>query len=123
MNLRQVAERIETLAKDKFGNTQKMIEASDGVLNKNVVYNMKKENASIPNIVNFEKIAELLEVSTDYLLGKTEDLKPDGVELVVPEILKGVRLAFHRNEFEDLTQSEVDALAKIAEMLKQQRRL
>jgi len=36
----------------------------------------------------------------------------------VPQILKGVPVAFHRGEFEDLTQEEVDALARIAAELK-----
>jgi transcriptional regulator with XRE-family HTH domain len=90
------------------------------------------KKGGVPSVKVLERIASYFEVSTDYLLGKTEnetsendkeDTEDSYTELVVPDILKGVRLAFYRSEFEDLTQSEVDALAKIAETLKAQRRL
>jgi len=58
------------------------------------------------------KIAEYFNVSTDYVLGKTDNLSL--TELVIPDILKGVPTAFHRGEFKDLTQEEVDNLAIIA---------
>ena len=57
------------------------------------------------------KIANFFNVSTDYLLGKHN---APGPELVIPDALKGVPLAFHRGEFKDLTQEEVDNLAIIA---------
>ena len=69
-----------------------------------------------PSVEMISKIADRFNVTTDYLLGKTDDPSPK--ELVVPDVLKGVPVAFHRGEFEGLTQDEVDALAKIAVELK-----
>jgi len=59
------------------------------------------------------------------LTGKGEMflVEKNGVDLIVPEELQGVRVAFDRGEFEDLTQDEVDKLAAIAKMFKEQRRL
>jgi transcriptional regulator with XRE-family HTH domain len=69
--------------------------------------------------VNLSKIASYFNVSTDFLLGRTDDPVP---LLHIPDDLKGVRVAFHRGEFEDLTQEEVDTLAIIARSLKEKRR-
>ena len=72
-----IAKRIEALAKEKYGNTNKMVEASEGVLHGSIIYNMKREKASAPNIVVFQKIADLLETTTDYLLtGKENRVMP-----------------------------------------------
>ena len=67
------------------------------------------------------KLADFFGVTIDYLLGKSDT--PNPPELVIPDILKNIPVAFHRGEFEDLTQDEVDALAVIAGTLKAQRRL
>lgn len=62
-------------------------------------------------------IAQYFDVTTDYLLGMS-----DTPQLVIPPALEGVQVAFHRGEFEGLTQAEVDALAAIAETFKNQRK-
>ena len=86
MDLFAIAKRIEDLAKEKYGNTNKMVEASDGVLHSSIIYNMKREKASIPNIVVFQKIADLLETTTDYLLtGKKNN---DHTKLLLVENLR-----------------------------------
>ena len=64
-------------------------------------------------------LADYFGVTTDYILGKPENVTP----LVIPEELKGIGAAFHRGEFEDLTQDEIEALAVIAKTLKAQRKL
>ena len=69
-----------------------------------------------PSVEMICKIADHLNVTTDYLLDKTDE--PNPKKLVIPDILKGIPVAFHRGEFEGLTQDEVDALAKIAVELK-----
>ena len=68
MDLKTIAERIEALAKRKYGNTNKMVDASNGVLHGSIICNMKRDNASAPNIFVFSTIAKLLETTTDYLL-------------------------------------------------------
>ena len=65
------------------------------------------------------KLAVYFDVTTDYLLGLNENVKP----LIIPDELDGVNVAFHRGDFEDLTQDEIDALATIARTLKAQRKL
>jgi len=74
-----------------------------------------------PSAAMVSKIANYFNVTTDYLLGLSDTPNPQ--ELVVPDILKNVPVAFYRGEFEDLTQQEVDALAVIAKTLKAQRKL
>ena len=50
-------------------------------------------------------------VSTDYLLGKTQELN-------IPKELDQTQVAFNRDEFEDLIQEEVGAMAMIAKTIK-----
>ena len=65
-----------------------------------------------PSVDKVQKIAKYFGVTTDYLLGLSDN--PNPPDLVIPEVLKGVPVAFHRGEFENLTQDEVDSLARIA---------
>ena len=74
------------------------------------------------------KIANYFNTTIDYLLGRTDNInnnlskhKKTEQKLNVPDELKDVMVAFHRGEFEDLIQSEIDALANIAATLKAQR--
>ena len=76
MNLKLIAERIEALAKAKYGSTNKMVDASDGTLSSSVVNNMKRPKASVPSIKVFEKIAKLLDVSVDFLLTGKDSSQP-----------------------------------------------
>lgn len=86
------------------------------------LYN-KYERAGIrPSHETLVLLSEELETTVDYLLGK-DDPTPPGDRLIIPEVLKDVQLAFHRGEFEDLTQSEIDALAVAATALKANRKL
>jgi len=73
-------------------------------------YSMKMETA--------DKIVEYFGVSVGYLSGRTDDTDTG---LVIPDELKGVQVAFHRGEFEDLTQDEIDKLAEFARFIKSQR--
>jgi len=61
-------------------------------------------------------LAGTLDTTVDYLLGKS-----DHNHLIIPDELEGVQVAFHRGEFEDLTQDEVDKLAEFARFIKTQR--
>ncbi len=80
-----------------------------------------KKGKGNPSAKTIAKIADYFNVSADYLLCKTDDPTPPGNELIIPDELKDVKVAFHRGEFEDLTQDEVDTLAVIAKRLKEQR--
>ena len=79
------------------------------------------ENGKIePDLTSLSMLAEYFCVSVDYLLGKSNI--PRYAPLDIPESLQGAKAGFHRSEFEELTQDEVDALALIADKLKAARK-
>ena len=61
-------EKIKELA-DKQGISLNKLEEKLG-FSRNTIYNMKK---STPNVERVSKIADFFNVSTDYLLGRTEN--------------------------------------------------
>ena len=65
-----VAERIKTIAKFKGISVKKILEDAD--LGFNTMSNMK---TSMPKADNLAKIADCLDCSVDYLLGRTD--KPE----------------------------------------------
>lgn len=62
---------IELKSKSIFGSTNKMLQVAG--LSKSVLDNMKREKPSIPSIDKFCKIAEVLSISIDYLVGLTDN--------------------------------------------------
>jgi len=105
-------QEIATVIKDELKKQKKQV--SD-MLNKcglsvNFLSQMKK--GTVPSADRLYTIAQYLDLSVDFLLGETDDPYPP--PLIIPDILKNVPVAFHRGEFEDLTQDEVDSLARIA---------
>ena len=74
-NLSKLIERINQLSKNKNISVNKML--SDCGLSKSVVDNMKK--GSLPTIDKIQKIADYFDVSTDYLLGKTDIPKAQNI--------------------------------------------
>lgn len=79
-----------------------------------------ENRGTIPSGETLDKLADYFNVTTDYLLGRTDD--PNPKLLHIPGELQGMSVAFHRGEFEELTQDEVDALAVIAKTFKDQRK-
>ena len=61
-----IAERIRQLAKEKNIAVKTILEKAE--LNYNLMTTMRK---SVPKADNLAKIADILECSTDYLLGRT----------------------------------------------------
>ena len=75
------------------------------------------KNGSVPKSDILFQIAELLNVSVATLFGE-----PEPTPLIEPAIFSGAKLVFHtRDEFDDLTQEEIDNLAQIASTFKKQR--
>lgn len=72
MNNAQTAQVIKSELKIKNISISKMLE--DCALTKSLIYDLEKRN-STPSAEVFEKIADYLDVSVDYLLGRTD--KPD----------------------------------------------
>jgi len=73
----------------------------------------------IPSVDVLNAIADYFSVTTDYLLGRTGSYDlPPSPKLMLAEFTVNYQEAFHRVEFEGLTQTEIDKLAIYAEGLK-----
>ena len=64
--LEEIIKIIEINATKKYGSVNKMLLQND--INKSIIGNMKRTKPSIPNIFDFCKLAEALDISVDYLL-------------------------------------------------------
>lgn len=100
-------------------NNLTQVELSKALNISNTTLSQYETGQRIPSDDVKMQIAEYFNVSIDYMLGRTDDTSPP--ELIIPDELKDVKVAFHRGEFEDLTQYEVDRLAEFAKFLKTQR--
>lgn len=82
-----------------------------------------KNGKSKPSLDAVSKIADYFNVSTDYLLGKTDDPTPprsntDGSsKLFIPEKYKDVAVAFHGG-VDNLTQEDIDDIVRFIEFVK-----
>jgi len=106
-----IAERVRLLC-DENGITVNRLLTSCGI-NTSLITDLNK--GRVPSAEKILKIAEHFGVTTDYLIGNYV------APIQVPEALSEVQVAFHRGEFEDLTQDEVDKLAEYAKFIKAQR--
>ncbi|MBR1529514.1 MAG: helix-turn-helix transcriptional regulator [Oscillospiraceae bacterium] len=94
-NSQKVAETIEILAKDKGVTISAML--SELGLNKNAVFTMKN-GGYLPRVENLSKIADYLECSVDYLLGRTDTPEP---ETPPPDIRQEFLNVFDKLDFDD----------------------
>ena len=69
MNTAQVSEIIKKTCKVKKTTIKKMLESCD--INRNFMYDLK--NNKIPASDKLEAIADYLDCSVDYLLGRTDN--------------------------------------------------
>ena len=104
-----VVGRILSVAKDAKVSNQEICRLLGA--NRNKVDDWKK-GKSTPTSSEVAVLAKKFDVSTDYLIGLSD--APTPPTLSIPDALQGVPIAFNRGEFEDLTQDEVDNLARIA---------
>jgi len=86
------------------------------------------ENKKKPTYEDLFYLADEFDCSVEDILyakkapkNKKKPAASNGDELDIPNILNNTMVAFHRGEFEDLTQDEVDRLAEYAEFIKAQR--
>lgn len=70
MNNAQVANRIKEICKIKGSSISKMLEICS--IRKSFIYDLEKRNAS-PSIEIIGQIADYLDCSVDYLLGRTDN--------------------------------------------------
>jgi len=107
---------LKKLRKEK-GITQKQLAEKLFVDQTAVSY--WEQGKTNPDLEKQIALADFFNVTTDYLLGRTDDTGPQ--PLIIPEELKDVKVAFHNGE-EDLTQDEVDKIAEYVRFLKSQRK-
>lgn len=104
--LMEIVAIIESNAKLKFGSVNRMLAESG--LSKSTIVNMKRDNPSLPNIETLSTIAEILDLSTDYiLLGKTLGVKR---EEAITEA--------HRRAIEILDDTHVDFQMELIGMMR-----
>lgn len=62
--------RIKSLCKSKGVTVKTLLESTD--INRNFIYDLEK-SGRIPSADKFERIADYLDCSVDYLLGRTDN--------------------------------------------------
>jgi transcriptional regulator with XRE-family HTH domain len=112
----EVVDRIVALMAEK--NVSAIVLSAEIGLAKNTISEWKIGRIK-PSTEHVAKIADFFNVSTDYLLGRTDT---PGSPLDIPSVLSGVAVAFPGGAVEDLTQDEVDKLAEFARFLLSQRK-
>ena len=98
-------ERVMILIKEHGITKNKLL--TDLKLGKNSFVDWEKRG-TIPSGETFNKIADYFNVTTDYLLGKTDDPNPQILE--VPKALRQVMVAFEG--VEELSQKQVEKIAE-----------
>ena len=104
-------EKIKELA-DKHGISLNMLEENLG-FSRNTIYNMKK---STPNVERVSKIADSFNVSTDYLLGRTENpnIAKDG-DASAPLDLRDIAAQSMLFDGKPLTEEDIDFITAVLE--------
>lgn len=81
-----------------------------------------KANRQSP-ISHINKIADYFEVSVDYLLGRTDDPSPyPNQNLNIPQDIANVQFAFYDGDKDELTQEDIDDIAKYVRYMREKRR-
>lgn len=104
-------EKIKELA-DKQGISLNMLEEKLG-FSRNTIYNMKK---STPNVERVSKIADYFNVSTDYLLGRTENpnIAKNG-DASAPLDLRDIAAQSMLFDGKPLTEEDIDFITAVLE--------
>lgn len=104
-------EKIKELA-DKQGISLNKLEEKLG-FSRNTIYNMKK---STPNVERVSKIADFFNVSTDYLLGRTENpnIAKDG-DASAPLDLRDIAAQSMLFDGKPLTEDDIDFITAVLE--------
>ncbi|CYX76081.1 helix-turn-helix domain-containing protein [Streptococcus suis] len=114
-------EKIKELA-DKQGISLNQLEEKLG-FSRNTIYNMKK---STPNVERVSKIADYFNVSTDFLLGRTDNPRIASDEQNDPAVdnLTQQAIVMFRKETENLSESEKERFnVALAGLMKTARQL
>jgi len=86
-------------------------------------FSIWKKGTSKPSTEAIEKLANVLNVSTDYLLGRTDDPSPyPNQNLNIPQDIANVQFAFYEGDKDELTQEDIDDIAKYVRYMREKRR-
>ena len=92
------------------------IELSKAILVGNKTISDYERGVSNPDFETLQKIASFFNVSTDYLLGKTDDRLPTPTSSPKDQ-LQGIKLALY-NQTEELTEEQMEDVLKFVEFIK-----
>jgi len=82
-----------------------------------------KNGVAKPSADALAKLADYFEVSVDYLLGRTDDPSPyPNQNLNIPQDIANVQFAFYEGDKDELTQEDIDDIAKYVRYMREKRR-
>lgn len=91
-------------------------------LNHSAIDNWKSGKAK-PSADALSKLADYFDVSVDYLLGRTDDPSPyPNQNLNIPQDIANVQFAFFEGDKDELTQEDIDDIAKYVRYMREKRR-
>lgn len=104
-----LSSRIKKQCKEKKISLKTLLEHCN--MNRNTIYDLEKKG-SFPSGDKLLKIADYLDCSIDYLLGRTDEVLPEGVKLPSEKQKAFMRLA------EQFSEEDIKKLLDYAEFLK-----
>lgn len=108
------SKRLKILRQEKHLN---QVELSKTILVGNKTISDYERGVSNPDFETLQKIANFFNVSTDYLLGKTDERLPSSSS--PKDQLKGVKLALF-DQVEDLTDDQAKQVLDIIKIIKKE---
>lgn len=114
----KVLERILELVKDNGITEKECLRACK--INLSFFTDWKNGKLKTPSFDKISRIADYFEVSTDYLIGRTDDPTPPGSnpKPVIPSSLDGVRFALY-GDIHELDQEELEELGRMATRMRE----
>lgn len=103
------------------GSTDSTLERDLGLPPK-TISNWKRQNSNACLKI-LPKLADYFDVSVDYLLGRTDDPSPyPNQNLNIPQDIANVQFAFYDGDKDELTQEDIDDIAKYVRYMREKRR-
>lgn len=104
----------ERLRKERDGKGLIQDQVADYLKVKRQTYSAYERGVSIPDALTLQKLADYFEVSTDYLLGKSDD-RMAGTSYATPVILKSSQAIL--DIIDTLSEEKKEKLLELAKML------
>jgi transcriptional regulator with XRE-family HTH domain len=111
--MKMFSQRLKTLRLEKHLN---QIELSKIILVGNKTISDYERGVSSPDFETLQKIASFFQVSTDYLLGKTDERTPTSTPSPKNE-LKGAKLALY-NQMDEISDEQAEDVLNFLNFIK-----